>query len=43
MFAKLFNPKRFLPYNMILAGEKAKALEQKTLAEEKAFNKLFDI
>jgi hypothetical protein len=43
LLARLFNPKRFLPYNMILAGEKAKALEQKALADEKAVNELFNI
>ena len=42
-FAKLFIPKRFLPYNFILAGEKAKELEKAAIAEEKAKNEMINI
>lgn len=37
LFAELFNPKRFLPQNLYLAGEKAKALEAEAIKKENLF------
>ena len=37
IFAYFFNPKEFLPQNMLLAGEKAKELEQLALNKNKRF------
>ena len=33
-FTKLIDPKQFLPYNFILAGERAQELESKAIASE---------
>lgn len=40
LFARIFNPKKFLPYNVYLAGEKAKALEKQTLKSIDMANRL---
>lgn len=34
LFAMIFNPKKFLPYNVCLAGERAKKLHIETLKKE---------
>ncbi len=41
-FARIFNPKEFLPYNLILAGEEAKSLEKLKLLK-KSINETLDI
>ena len=41
LLARIFDPKQFLPYNLLLAGEKAKQLEAKE-AERQAVRKVMD-
>lgn len=40
LFARIFNPKKFLPYNVYLAAEKAKAMEAAALKADNIANKL---
>lgn len=42
LFARLFNPKQFLPYNLIQAAKEAKIRERSDLATLKAKNELFN-
>jgi len=40
ILAKLFNPKKFLPYNIYSAGERAKELEKAALKTESTLEKI---
>lgn len=41
LFAKMFNPKRFLPKNVYLAGQKVKGLEKQVMKQEKSRENFF--
>ena len=43
LLARIFNPKKFLPKNIYLAGEKAKIFEAKSIKHEKMINNINEI
>lgn len=43
LLARIFNPKKFLPKNIYLAGEEAKIFEAKSIEHEKMINNINEI